>query len=82
MVRTMKVKHVVVGLNENILDEFNVEHCGFKVKVTLALAMFNHLIIQITSRCLFIAGSGKCYSNRYQLYISYTVRHVVGKLNP
>ena len=74
MVRMMKVKHAVVGLYENRL----YWTIGIKVKVILALAMFNHLIFQITSRCLFIAGSGKCYSKRYQLYIYYTVMHVVG----
>ena len=42
-----ELKHVVVY--ENILDEFDVRHCGIKVKVTIALVKLNHLIFQITS---------------------------------
>ena len=57
MVREMKLKHVVVY--ENILDGLNVEHCGVKVKVTIALAAFNHLSFQIKSRWLVIAESRK-----------------------
>ena len=44
----MKLKHVVV--HEYILNEFNVMHCGIKVKVIKALAKFNQLTFQITSR--------------------------------
>ena len=47
-----KLKHVVVYVN--ILDKFNVGHCGIKVKVTI-----------ITSRWLFIADTGKSYRVRY-----------------
>ena len=56
MVSKMKLKHFVVY--ENILHE-NVGQCGIKVKVTVAFAKFNHLILQITSRWLFVAESGK-----------------------
>ena len=77
MVRKMKLKYVVV--DENILDDFNVGHCGSKVKVTVALEQFNNLIFQITSRWLFIPESGKRYSKRHQLYIFYTVRYSVGR---
>ena len=42
MVRKMKLKHNVVY--ENILDKFNVGHCGIKVKVTFTPAKFNHSI--------------------------------------
>ena len=74
---------------EYILNEFsvmycgikvkvtNVMHCGIKVKVTIALAKFNHLPFQITSRCLFIAESEKViakYTSIYTVYKSiYTV---------
>ena len=71
MASRMKLKHVVY---ENILDEFDAGQCGMKIKVTMALAKFNHLIFQITSRCLIIADSSK----RYSKIIYYTVRHVVG----
>ena len=40
MVRGINIKHVVVS--EGILDEFSVGHYGIKVKVTIALAKFNH----------------------------------------
>ena len=42
MVRKMKLKHNVIY--ENILDKFNVGHCGIKVNVTFAPAKFNHSI--------------------------------------
>ena len=74
MDRKMKLKHVVVY--ENILDEFKVGQCEIKVKVTIALAMFNHLIFQIISRWLFIADSGKSYIS---LIMSGTLREA--KLN-
>ena len=41
MVKKIKLKILVV--NENILDDFNVAHCGIKVKVTIGLAK---LIVQ------------------------------------
>ena len=74
MATKMKSKHAAVY--ENILDEFNVGHCGIKVNVTIALAKFNNLIFQISSRWLFIADSAKSFSKRHQLHISYTVRYV------
>ena len=52
--------------------------CGIKVKVTLELAKFNHLIFQITRSWLFIAESGKSYNKRHQLYISYRIRYAEG----
>ena len=86
-IRELKLKHVVVY--EYILNEFsvmycgikvkvtNVMHCGIKVKVTIALAKFNHLLFQITSRWLFIAESEKViakYTSIYTVYKSiYTV---------
>ena len=48
MVRKVKLKYAAVC--ENVLKEFNVAHCGIKVKITKVLAKFNHLIFQITSR--------------------------------
>ena len=59
-----ELKHVVVY--ENILDEFNVRHCGIKVKVTIALVKLNHLTFQITSRWLFIADNDEIYCKRHQ----------------
>ena len=38
MVRLAKYTHIVVC--ENILDKFNIGHCGIKVKVTTRLAKF------------------------------------------
>ena len=43
---------------ENILKEFSVELCGINVKATVALAKFNDLIFEMTSKYLFIANSG------------------------
>ena len=55
MVKQKTLKHTLVGLYKNVFDEFNVGHCGIKVKVTKVLAKFSHLIFQITSRGLYIA---------------------------
>ena len=57
---------------QKILNEFNVGHCGIKVKVTVALAKFIHLIFQITSRWIFNTVTGKRFSKRYKFYISYS----------
>ena len=65
MVRRMKIK--TYFSTKNILDEFNVGHCGIKIKVTIALEKFNHLIFQISSRWLFIADSCRRHSKRHKI---------------
>ena len=51
MVRKIKLQDTLVY--ENVLG-VNVGHFGIKVKVTIALAKFNHLIFQIASRWHYI----------------------------
>ena len=49
------------------MDEFNVGHCGIKIKVIMAPANFTHLIFQITSRWLHIVDCAKSYSNAFNI---------------
>ena len=79
MASEVELKHVVV--HKHILNEFNVTHCGIKIKVIIALAKFNHLTFQITSRWLFIAESEKVIAKDTK-NSSYTVWYgVVAKLS-
>ena len=64
MTREIKLKHVSVY--KNIFDEFSVVHFGMKVKVTVSLAKFDHLIFHYISRWLFNADSEISYSKRHQ----------------
>ena len=63
------------------MHEFNFRHCGIKVKVSVALAKFNHFIFKITRRWLFIGESDlKLQQKTPMIYLIGSDRVLVGKL--